>query len=101
VTAEREVHVLQNYPKWKYHRSGRSIIVNDADAEAALGEGWSDSPNPYSFPLARTHAVGSTPGDSIISVPMREGGSRKDSPMHMQMLLKAAKRTATVCEKPA
>lgn len=42
--------MLQNYPKWKYHRSGRSIVVNDADAEAALGEGWSDSPNPYSLP---------------------------------------------------
>ena len=34
----------QPFPKWKYHRTGRSVVVDNADAEAALGEGWGDSP---------------------------------------------------------
>jgi hypothetical protein len=41
---EQKPHVDQLFPKWKYHRTGKSQIVNDADAEAALGEGWGDTP---------------------------------------------------------
>src|SRR5262245_60420566 len=37
-------NINRQYPRWKYHRTGRSVIVKDADAEAALGEGWGDSP---------------------------------------------------------
>lgn len=37
---------MQTYPKWKYHDSGDAVIVDDADAEAALGEGWHDLPLP-------------------------------------------------------
>jgi hypothetical protein len=34
----------QYYPKCKYHRTGKTAIVNDAEAELGLGEGWGDSP---------------------------------------------------------
>lgn len=34
----------ESYPKWKYHPSKPAVIVNDAVAEEALGEGWFDNP---------------------------------------------------------
>jgi hypothetical protein len=34
----------QEFPKMKYHSSGRFVTVKDAQAEAALGEGWGDKP---------------------------------------------------------
>ncbi len=34
----------QQYPTWKYHPTKRAVIVKDAQAEVALGEGWTDSP---------------------------------------------------------
>lgn len=34
----------QEFPKAKYHRTGKSVVVNNEDEEAALGEGWGDSP---------------------------------------------------------
>jgi hypothetical protein len=34
----------QQYPRWKYHASGKAVIVNDPEAESALGEGWADTP---------------------------------------------------------
>src|SRR5215831_12751435 len=34
----------RQYPKWKYHRTGKSVLVQDADAEASLGEGWGNFP---------------------------------------------------------
>lgn len=34
----------QEFPKWKYHAVQGSIIVNSADEESALGEGWVNSP---------------------------------------------------------
>jgi hypothetical protein len=40
----RDFRMDQIYPKCKYHRTGRVTTVTDADKEAALGEGWSDSP---------------------------------------------------------
>lgn len=32
------------FPKWKYHASEEARIVKSAEAEAALGAGWVDSP---------------------------------------------------------
>jgi len=32
------------YPKWVYHETEGSQIVNSAEEEAALGAGWSASP---------------------------------------------------------
>jgi hypothetical protein len=47
---EQKPYVYQPYPRQKFHRSG-TAIVNDAEAEAALGEGWRDSPNdPFGLP---------------------------------------------------
>jgi hypothetical protein len=34
----------REYPKVKYHRTGKIASVNDREAELALGEGWGDSP---------------------------------------------------------
>lgn len=34
------------FPKWKYHESGDAVVVDDADAETALGDGWHDLPVP-------------------------------------------------------
>jgi hypothetical protein len=34
----------QEYPKVKYHRTGKLATVNDLEAELSLGEGWGDSP---------------------------------------------------------
>ena len=35
---------MAEYPKWKYHRTLEPVVVDDPDAEAALGPGWFDSP---------------------------------------------------------
>lgn len=32
------------YPCWRYHRTEPAVIVNDAVEEAALGDGWADTP---------------------------------------------------------
>lgn len=38
-------YVFQEFPKWKYHEDGiKSQIVDDAEAEEALGDGWHDKP---------------------------------------------------------
>lgn len=37
-------YVLQAFPKYKYHAFNMPVVVKDAAAEAALGEGWEDSP---------------------------------------------------------
>jgi hypothetical protein len=34
----------RQYPRWIHHLSGRSVIVNSPDHEAAQGEGWYDTP---------------------------------------------------------
>lgn len=44
MTPEQKPFVYQEFPKWKYHRTGKSVIVEDRDAEDALGEGWANSP---------------------------------------------------------
>lgn len=36
--------MIREYPRWIHHPSGRSMIVNGPDHEAAQGEGWYDSP---------------------------------------------------------
>lgn len=33
-----------DYPKWKYHAMEIPVIVKNAQEEAALGDGWCDSP---------------------------------------------------------
>jgi hypothetical protein len=36
--------MFKEYPKWKY-AAGKSVIVEDADAEAELGDGWFNFPD--------------------------------------------------------
>ena len=38
---------LQKYPRWKYHDNGKSVIVKNAEEEAALGGGWGNTPAPF------------------------------------------------------
>lgn len=35
---------MKEFPKWKYHVDGASLIVQNADEESDLGEGWHNSP---------------------------------------------------------
>jgi hypothetical protein len=35
----------QEYPKMRYHRTGKNAVVNDREAELGLGEGWGGSPD--------------------------------------------------------
>lgn len=35
-------YVPEQFPKWKYHRTETARVVNDADEEDALGDGWFD-----------------------------------------------------------
>jgi hypothetical protein len=42
---ERMVYVYQEFPKWKYHPERGGKIVQNAEEEKALGEGWYNTPN--------------------------------------------------------
>lgn len=35
------------YPKYKFHPTRGSVVVNDAAAERALGPGWADNPKDF------------------------------------------------------
>lgn len=35
---------MSTHPKWKYHSKEPAVIVDDEDAEEALGLGWYDTP---------------------------------------------------------
>lgn len=41
---EERPYPFVEFPKWKYHFSKPACMVNDPHEEAALGEGWVDSP---------------------------------------------------------
>ena len=41
----------QNFPKWKYHRTEPACTVDDAEQEAALGDGWVDTPTAFEAEL--------------------------------------------------
>ena len=41
--AEQEEAMVE-FPKWKYHREKKAVVVNSAEEEKALGPGWADSP---------------------------------------------------------
>lgn len=43
--------MYQEYPKCKYHRTGKTVTVKDKEEEAELGEGWASSPaGPFGLP---------------------------------------------------
>lgn len=35
---------MSEFPKWLYHAHKPAVVVDDADAEEDLGEGWFDTP---------------------------------------------------------
>lgn len=37
------MYQFQELPKWKYRKTGESVIVDDKFAEDELGEGWFDT----------------------------------------------------------
>jgi hypothetical protein len=41
----------QKFPKWKYHRTEPACTVGDAEQEAALGDGWVDTPTAFEAEL--------------------------------------------------
>lgn len=38
---------MASYPKYKYHPKKTAVVVQSAEAEKELGEGWYDSPADY------------------------------------------------------
>lgn len=39
-----------HFPSWRYHRTLEPRIVRDAAEDAALGEGWADTPAAFAEP---------------------------------------------------
>lgn len=35
---------MQEFPKWKYHRSNPACVVDDRKHEISLGDEWEDTP---------------------------------------------------------
>jgi hypothetical protein len=55
-------YVYQEFPKWKYHPDAKPLIVDNHDAELALGPDWYDSPAEAAKALeAMREAVKATP----------------------------------------
>ena len=40
----------KKFPGWRYHRTAPAIIVNSPEEEAALGEGWAETPAAFQEP---------------------------------------------------
>jgi hypothetical protein len=40
----------KKFPSWRYHRTVPAIIVHSPEEDAALGEGWADSPAAFQEP---------------------------------------------------
>lgn len=48
---------MDQFPKWKYAADGRTLIVDDAESEEALGDGWYDTPADIPDPDAEDDAA--------------------------------------------
>lgn len=46
------MYVYKEFPKCKYSADGSVVTVHDAAAEAALGDGWYNTPNDIPAPAA-------------------------------------------------
>jgi hypothetical protein len=46
---------FKEFPKWKYAADGRSQIVQNAEAEVALGADWADTPAAFDKPAPKAH----------------------------------------------
>lgn len=60
------------YPACRYHPDGRIVIVDSISADAALGEGWYDSPAkfPKSDQIILALAERTVSGESIVALPL-------------------------------
>jgi hypothetical protein len=52
----------KKFPSWRYHRTAPAIIVHSPEEEAALGEGWADTPAAFrlfsmNMSLAKTFTI--------------------------------------------
>jgi hypothetical protein len=61
----------ERYPKWKYHRELAAVIVQNENEEAALGEGWEDTPAAFAEAALQTSAL-SEPAAPVPEKPKRK-----------------------------
>ncbi len=66
--------MFQGFPKWKYHRTLPACIVNDATAEAELGEDWADSPAAF---LGQSAPEPESPAAPVGAKPEKKTGRKK------------------------
>lgn len=52
---------MNEYPKYKFHKTKDPVIVKDAKEEKALGPGWAESPAFFEKPKAQEEPVEDEP----------------------------------------
>lgn len=71
---------MDAYPKWKYHDTEPACVVDDEEAELALGDGWRDTPdnrdNPDEEPADEVAALREQAAAKGIKVDRRWGTER-------------------------
>ncbi len=89
------------YPKWKYHRTLPACVVPDPQAEAALGEGWANTPaafaEPETLPEPEAPAYSPDPGRSDDNLP--DAPEKPETRAQMRERKKAEKAAAKAKEK--
>jgi hypothetical protein len=67
-------YVYQEFPKWKYHPDAKPLIVDNHDAELALGPDWYDSPAEAEAALRKLReTIESASPASVVSAPRSPG----------------------------
>ena len=70
------MYVPQEFPKWKYHPTSPARMVHDPEQEAALGEGWADTPAAFE-PAAEAEATPEAAGSGAATETAKPRGQRK------------------------
>lgn len=65
-------YLRQEFPKWKYARSGQSVIVQNPEQEAALEGDWRDHPNDFQNDLESEVAAEPANGEQSAPEPPPE-----------------------------
>lgn len=65
------------YPRWRYHKEKPAVLVQGAEEDAALGEGWGDSTilNHYAIDFDED-----APAEEVeveVTIPKKRGRPRK------------------------
>lgn len=85
---------IVEYPKWKYHESGRAVVVQSRDGEVALGPGWGDSP---AGPFGTEETVAKTQEDLaprvLADVTANPGSTAKEVADRVHLSEEAARAT--------